>query len=388
MSRAARGRNALIVAGGALLAGGLKLARDWSSKRDVINLLDGSTDQSAKAQALSSQPIVRHPLTAGVRILGKPLSMGLGKQMEQVVATAPDDPEAGSATNPSAAGAAIMRMMVGMPVRGVRMEDRTIPGRNGSIPIRVYTPERPASAPRPLVVEFHGGGWSLGDLNGADWISGTVARDLDAIVVSVAYRLSPRNPFPAGVNDCFDALKWAGSHLHELGATAGRIGVMGQSAGANLAAVVSLMARDEGGPEIHHQALVYPAVDLANETRSHEVNADAPILDRRALRAFTTSYVGEHNSTQDWRFSPLRAPDLSGLPPALIQIAGHDPLYDDGIIYAAALSKVDVPVRLTAYAAMPHGFASMPYLCRDAKAAAQEVVAEQRRCLLLHEDPS
>ncbi|MBB3860902.1 acetyl esterase [Novosphingobium hassiacum] len=365
-----RRRRALFAASGALVFGGIKLARELASSRSVANLLDGSGDQSARAQDLLSRPVVQKPLTAGARLLGK--------LIEATTEVRPPDAEAQKKPRPRAT--AMTRMIGGVPVRGVHIEDRAIPGRECAIPVRIYTPELSAAVPRPLVVVFHGGGWSAGDLNGTDWIASTVARDLDAIVVSVDYRLSPLHPFPAGVNDCFDALKWAAAKMTELGAEAGRIGIMGQSAGGNLAAVASLLAREEGGPEIHHQALIYPSVDLVAETRSYVTNSNAPMLDLAAIRAFIKSYLGG-NSGEDWRFSPLRAPDLRGLPPALIQIAGHDPLYDDGILYSKALSQADVPVRLTAYAAMPHGFVNLPYFCRDARAAIQEVVAEQRRFL-------
>lgn len=349
------------------------VARRRDARGAVVNLLPDQFTQQAASTELSSRPILQHPMPPAAQLLGKLMNLAGSAQ--------PTDGRSNATPSNLSVASALARPLTGFPRGGVRLADRGISGRDGVIPIRIYTPERPATTARPLVVEFHGGGWSVGDLDSADWISSTVARDLDAIVVSVDYRLSPQHPFPAGVNDCFDALKWAAANMRELGASAGRVGVMGESAGGNLAAVVGLLARDEGAPVIHHQALIYPAVDLTMTPRSRQVNAEAPVLNWKATEDFFTSYVGEVDPTQEWRLSPLRAPDKRHLPPALIQVAGHDPLYDDGIHYAEALRAADVQVRLTAYTAMPHGYINMPYLCREAGAAMREIVAEQRRYL-------
>ncbi|MEF2978397.1 alpha/beta hydrolase [Subtercola sp. YIM 133946] len=263
-------------------------------------------------------------------------------------------------------------ILMGRRPRSVTTEDRTVDG----IGVRIYSPSR-RGARLPLIVYFHGGGFVFGDLRGGDWICGTVAHRLGAIVVSVDYRLAPRHPFPAGVDDCFTGLKWAAAHADELGADARRIGVMGESAGGNLAAVVALMARDEAGPAVRHQALLYP-VTGAYDSESRRTNADAFILTAADMRKFDEIYAGDRN---DWRVSPLLAESFAGLPPALIEVAAHDPLHDDGVQYADALRAAGVPVQLISYPSMPHGFLNFPRFARDATPALAAVVKAQRRAL-------
>jgi acetyl esterase len=263
----------------------------------------------------------------------------------------------------------------------VRTEDRVIDSDGGPLRLRVYSPRRTPETPRPLVVAIHGGGWVLGGLNPTDWMCSTIADGLDAIVVSVEYRLAPEHPFPSGLDDCFRALAWSTENAAMLGATAGRTGIVGDSAGGNLAAVVSLLARDAGGPPIHHQALLYPAIDAAAATDSYRHNKDAPMLTAADMDAYYGHYVGARGDRLDWRVSPLRAASHRFLPPALIQVAGHDPLHDEGVQYAAVLRANGVPVKLTEYPAMPHGFLSFPRFNRDAGPALQEVIDEQRRAL-------
>lgn len=269
----------------------------------------------------------------------------------------------------------IATILLGARPKGVMTEDRIAGGADG-VPVRIYTPEGAATG-RPLIVYFHGGGFVYGDLRGGDWICGTVAKELDAVVVSVAYRLAPRHPFPAGVEDCYAALVWAADSASELGADAGRLGVMGESAGGNLAAVVALMARDQDGPSIRHQALLYPATG-AGDTESRRANADAFILTAADMQRFGELYGGDPS---DWRVSPLLAPSLAGLPPALVEVAGHDPLHDDGVRYAEALEQAGVDAELIDYPAMPHGFLNFPRFAKDAGPALTAMVAAQRRAL-------
>lgn len=264
-------------------------------------------------------------------------------------------------------------ILMGNRPKGVATEDR----KAGAIPVRVYTPPGVTPA-RPLIVYFHGGGFVFGSLRNGDWICGTVAKELDAIVVSVDYRLAPKFPFPAAVDDCFAGLAWAVDHAEELGADKGRLGVMGESAGGNLAAVVALMARDAGAPAIRHQALLYP-VTGARGTESRRVNADAFILSAADMKRFDELYAGDQD---DWRVSPLKAASFAGLPPALIVVAGHDPLHDDGVLYAEALRAAGVHAQLIDYAAMPHGFLNFPRFARDAKPAIGAVIATQRAALV------
>ena len=263
-------------------------------------------------------------------------------------------------------------ILMGTRPKGVTVEDRTA----GAIPVRIYTPAG-ARAARPLVVYFHGGGFVFGNLRQGDWICGNVANGLDAIVVSVDYRLAPKFPFPAGADDCYAGVRWAAEHAEELGADAGRLGVMGESAGGNLAAVVALMARDNGTPAIRHQALLYPVTGARN-TDSRRVNADALILTAADMKRFDELYGGDQD---DWRVSPLKAASFAGLPPALVEVAEHDPLHDDGVLYAEALRAAGVEVELISYPAMPHGFLNFPRFARDAKPAIAAVVAAQRGAL-------
>jgi acetyl esterase len=257
---------------------------------------------------------------------------------------------------------------------GVALLDRTFEGPAGSLPLRVYLP-RDGDGPRPLVVDFHGGGFVFGGLDQADWMCSNVAARVGAVVVSVDYRLAPSHPFPAAVDDAYAALEWAAGAAGELGA-GGRIGVMGESAGGNLAAVVALLARDRGGPRLHHQGLLYPATDMSHPASGPE----QPILSPAEMNAFRAHYLGAADPS-DPRVSPVLAADHSGLPPALVQVAEHDPLRADGVRYAAALRGAGVPVRFTEYVGMPHGYLNFPGVCRAAPQALAELCAEQAAAL-------
>jgi acetyl esterase len=198
-----------------------------------------------------------------------------------------------------------------------------------------------------------------------------------AVVVSVDYRLAPRYPFPAAVDDCYSALQWAAANTATLGA-GGPIGVLGESAGANLAAVMCLLSRDRGGPQLSHQALVYPPTDM---TRLPAASPTTPFLSAPEMRAYRSFYLGDADPA-DPRASPLLATGHTGLPSALVQVGEHDPLRGDGVRYAAALRAAGVPVRLTEYVGMPHGFLSFPGLCKMAPQAMAEICAEQRAALV------
>jgi len=275
--------------------------------------------------------------------------------------------------------------LFGVVPPGVGTENRAIPGPGGDIPVRVYRRSGAGADPsRPLVLYFHGGGFVFGALRMGDWLCGQVAAQVGAVVVSVDYRLAPTHRFPAAVDDCYAALAWAAGHAAELGA-GGPIGLMGESAGGNLSAVVSLLARDNGGPAIAHQALIYPAVDMTEEgmaTASARANPNAPFLSRDEMTAYRELYLGRDGDRGDFRASPLLAASHQGLPPALIQVAEHDPLHDDGKRYAGKLRAARVPVRLTEYVGMPHGFLNFPGISRGAAQALAEVIAEQRAALL------
>lgn len=253
---------------------------------------------------------------------------------------------------------------------GVDVAEQTVAARSG--PLRVRTYSRAGATPRGTVLNAHGGGWVLGDLDGNDWTCSTVAARTGTMVVSVDYRLAPQHRFPAGVDDCVDALAWA-ALLPSSGA--GLI-TMGDSAGGNLAAVIALHARDHDGPSIALQVLLYPGTDLTKQSPSLVTNANAPFLTRAAVDAFTDHYLGPDGDPRDPLASPLLAADHAGLPRALVITAEHDPIRDDGRRYAAALRAAGVPVRHTDYVDAPHGFCSTPGLVPAAKQALAEVCAE------------
>jgi acetyl esterase len=266
---------------------------------------------------------------------------------------------------------ALTRYQLGAAVPGASLSDRVIPGPGGDLPVRIYTPrEGPA---RAVIVYFHGGGFVFGDLRMGDWLCSNVAVNVGAVVVSVDYRLAPVHKFPAAVEDCYAAVRWAADL--EAGVV---LGVMGESAGANLAAVICLLARDDGGPAIRHQALLYPPVDLTGEQGDLP---DAAFLTAAERRLYLRCYLGDADPS-DPRLSPILAKDHAGLPPALLQVGSQDPLRVGARRYADVLRAAGVPVRFTEYVRMPHGFLNFPNICRAAPQALSEICAEQRAALL------
>jgi acetyl esterase len=270
-------------------------------------------------------------------------------------------------------------LVFGAVATGVDVRPGIAKGETGQLAVRVYRPSG-AQDRLPLVVNFHGGGWTIGSLDSTDWLCSNVALGTRAVVVSVEYRLAPDHRFPAAAEDCYAALVDVVGRAVEFGADPDRSAVMGDSAGGNLAAVVSLMARDRSGPRIAHQGLIYPAVDLTMSSPSIDENAHAPILTKADCLAFRDHYLGDQDQKQPYA-SPLFAEDHAGLPPALIQVAEHDPIRDDGRRYASRLQAAGVPVRLTEYAGMPHGYVWFPRICRSAPQALAELCAEQRAAL-------
>lgn len=270
--------------------------------------------------------------------------------------------------------------VTGAVPRGVTVWDSRLPARDGvSLPTRVYRPASAADAPPPVVVYLHGGGWVLGSVRGYDALCGFVADAVGAVVVSIDYRLAPEHPAPQAVLDAVDAVRWVGAHAGELGADGSRLAVCGDSAGANLCAVAALVVRDEGGPRIAHQALLYPGTDATMGHPSVEAMADAPMLTRDDIVGYLGHYLtGSGLDVKDPLVSPFWASDLSGLPPALVQTADLDPLRDEGQAYAARLADAGVAVRATTYAGAPHGFMSIPGVTPAAAQARFELAAELR----------
>jgi acetyl esterase len=260
-----------------------------------------------------------------------------------------------------------------------RTEDRSIEGAAGAIALRIYTPRKLKPAEKlPVLVWFHGGGYVIGDLDTHDSACRVLANDADCIVVAVDYRLAPEHKFPAAVDDCEAALKWVAKHAGEIQADDRRIAVGGDSAGANLAAVVSILARNAGHPDICFQLLVYPVTAPEPETKSHYAFAEGYLLTRKTITWFFEHYVRSAKDTRDFRYAPLEADDLSSLPPALIIVAGFDPLRDEGIQYAEALIHAGNRVRLSNYESMIHGFLLMGGMVDAARRALAESASSLR----------
>ena len=259
------------------------------------------------------------------------------------------------------------------------VDDRTIPGPAGDIPVRIYRPVENSGL--PLLIWFHGGGWVIGDLDGADVTCRELASRSGAVVVSVDYRLAPEHRFPAAHEDCYAATVWAAAHAADLGADAHRLAVGGDSAGGNLAAVVALRARDEDGPPIRFQLLVYPVTDQNYETGSYRDNADGYLLTRDSMIWFWDHYLGPGGDGGHPHASPLRAADLSALPPAHVITAEYDPLRDEGEAYAVRLREEGVPASLTRYDGQIHAFFGMHGVLDDATRAAAEAAAKLKAAL-------
>ena len=236
------------------------------------------------------------------------------------------------------------------------VENRAIPGPAGRIPVRVYR-DSDATASRPALVWFHGGGHVIGSLDTHDTIVRNLCREAGCMVVSVDYRMGPEHPFPAAVDDCFAAVRWLAEHAPEIGADPERIAVGGDSAGGNLAAVTALLARDAGRPALRHQLLVYPVTDYRCASASYDRYARGyGALEADSMRWFQRHYLGGPDVAADWRASPLLAADHSGLPPALVITAECDVLRDEGVAYAERLIESGTPCVQVPFAGMIHGF--------------------------------
>jgi acetyl esterase len=264
-------------------------------------------------------------------------------------------------------------------VRVARVENRAIPGPSGSIPLRLYWPLDAPSGELPALVYFHGGGWVIGDLESHDGTCRELANAARCLVASVDYRLAPEARFPAAADDCSAATAWVAQNAAALGVDRARIAVGGDSAGGNLAAVVALRARDARAPSLVHQLLVYPVTDCAFETGSYHDNAEGYFLTRDMMRWFWQQYLEKPEQGADPSASPLRAPTLAGVAPATVITAEFDPLRDEGEAYAKRLERAGVPVSLTRYDGMFHGFFGMGLAIARARDAVAQAAAELRK---------
>jgi acetyl esterase len=255
-------------------------------------------------------------------------------------------------------------------------DDRTVPGPHGPIPVRSYRPlSSSASDVLPVLVYFHGGGFMIGDLDTHDVVCRSLANAARCAVVAVDYRLAPEHQFPCAVDDCFAATKWVADQAAALGIDPTRLAVGGDSAGGNLAAVISILARETGGPTIAFQLLLYPTTDMHHDRASTQELADGYLLTRPVMHYFRGNYLRSEADRDDWRASPLLARELSHLPPALIITAGFDPLKDEGKAYAERLNVAGVPAAYTCYEGTIHGFITMGRALKVADVAIAEAAA-------------
>jgi acetyl esterase len=270
-----------------------------------------------------------------------------------------------------AADLAAIRAGAGAPEPVGSVVDFRLPGPSGDLSARCY---RPAGAgPFPVLMYFFGGGWALGNLDTCDGVCRRLCAGASCLVVSVSYRLAPEHPFPAAPLDCHAATRWVARHAGEFGGDPARLGVAGDSAGGNLAAAVTLMARDSGDPALACQVLVYPNVDYRADTASMRENDDPCFFNRHSVTWYWRHYLARPSDGADPLASPLRADSLRGLPPALVMTAEYDPLRDEAEAYAERLRRSDVPVELVRYDGMVHGFFTMTGTLEAARKAMSQV---------------
>ncbi|KBZ64538.1 hypothetical protein K875_01926 [Mycobacterium [tuberculosis] TKK-01-0051] len=281
--------------------------------------------------------------------------------------------------DPQASRAQMRESTVGFPGPQIHVDvdELSLPGPAGDIPARHYRPAGGEEA--PLLVFYHGGGWSIGDLDTHDALCRLTCRDAGIHVLSVDYRLAPEHPAPAAIDDAYAAYTWACRHAGELGATQGRVAVGGDSAGGNLAAVVSQLARDEGAPTPVLQWLIYPRTDFTAKNRSLTLFSRGFLLTKRDIDWFESQYLRRSELDRtDPRVSPALAESLTGLAPALIAVAGFDPLRDEGESYAEALRAAGVAVDLRYLGSLTHGFANLFQLGGDSMVATSELISALR----------
>jgi len=262
------------------------------------------------------------------------------------------------------------------------VEDRVVPGPHGDVPVRIYWPA--TDGPRPGIVYFHGGGFVICDLDSHDGACRRLVNAIDAVVVSVDYRLAPEHRWPAAADDAAAATEWVADHAGELGIDPERLAVAGDSAGGNLGAVVALMARDRGGPRLAFQLLVYPVIDLGatrSDHASQRENAEGYFLTTAQMDWYRDQYLAEDAHGEEPYASPIKAASLAGVAPACVVTAEMDPLRDEGEAYARALDAAGVPVTLYRAPGMFHGFFNMDAVL-DGSKDAQRVAYDALRAAL------
>jgi acetyl esterase len=264
------------------------------------------------------------------------------------------------------------------PVGEVR--ELTVAGGAGSIAARLYRPAE-ATSPPPVLAYFHGGGWTIGDLDTHDVLCRQLCAASGVAVLSIDYRLGPEQRFPAAFDDCLAATRWLRREGETLGVDARRLAVGGDSAGGNLAGAVAIALRDGGDAAPAFQLLIYPATDMRALAASHTVNGQGYLLTADSIAYYRGHYIEDPAHWADWRASPLLAADLTRLPPALVLTAGYDPLRDEGRAYADALSAAGNRAQYVCFERQIHGFITMGRLLDEANTAVDLCASALRRAL-------
>jgi acetyl esterase len=268
------------------------------------------------------------------------------------------------------------------PREVAQVRDLSAEGPHGPIPLRYYRPlGSDAAATLPALVYYHGGGWTIGDLDTHDTLCRELCNLSGCAVVAVDYRMGPEHRFPAAVDDSLAAARWVRRQAASLGVDASRLAVGGDSAGGNLAAVVSIAARDAGDLPIAFQLLIYPATDMRCGHASHTANGQGYVLTHDSIVYFHDHYIDDPKHDLDWRASPLLRGDLQDLPPALVLTAGYDPLRDEGLDYARALTQAGSRAAYVCFERQIHGFITMGRILDEANTAVALCAAELRRVL-------
>jgi acetyl esterase len=275
---------------------------------------------------------------------------------------------------------ALYRLMrpVNPDVAVANVVDRGVPGPAGEIPVRIYTPT--GTGPFPVFVNLHGGGWVIGDLDTSDAVCRDICRTAVCVVVSVDYRLAPEHAFPAAVEDSYAATQWVAAHMAEIGGN-GRLAIGGESAGGNLATVVCQRARDEAGPAIHFQLLLYPVTDCNLDRGSYRENGQGYLLEAATMRWFWDHYCPNPADRQTAAASPLQARNLAGLPPALVVTAEFDPLRDEGEAYAAAITAAGGRAEALRFDGLVHDFFATAQVFQSSRNAFEAVCRKLRDAL-------
>ena len=274
------------------------------------------------------------------------------------------------------------------PPEVASVRDLEARGPGGPVPLRAYRPLGSADhAVLPVLVYYHGGGWVIGDLDTHDTLCRQLANLSGCAVVAVDYRMGPEHRFPAAVDDCIAATRWVRANASALKVDPARLAVGGDSAGGNLAAVVTLAARAAGDLPIAFQLLIYPATDQRRGAPSHTANGQGYLLTADTMAWFHDHYIADPAQDLDWRASPLLHPDLGRLPPAFVLTAGYDPLRDEGLQYAQKLTEAGGRATLVCFERQIHGFILMGRVIDEAHAAVQLCAAQLRQALCRFPEP-